>query len=362
MRFTALLGDLLTAIQTVQYSSNPKGMMPILTGVKLEAEEAGVSLHATDLESYSTTACSASVEETGACVVNTRIFMDYLRNSEDEKLKVELVGNELVLEGSRNIFRIYTMPVEDFPNMPVVENPLIEDMETAGFLSSVQKVAKSSSRDEKRPTLTGILFEVEEDKLTMISTDSYRLSINTIVGGYKAKEPGQYIIPATAMVNLAKIAGKKEKINIYGDENKAQVRFDLGTANYIVRLIEGKFPRYNQFIPESMEKAAEVEKAKLLGAIKRISLVNSTVKINLKSDEITLSSESREVGEGEERIEAEYSGEEMVIAFNAQFLEDGLTSLEGEKAMLVVSEPLKPGIVKEREREDYIYIIMPIRL
>lgn len=362
MKFNVLKDDFLVAVQTVQYSSNAKGMMPILSGVKIEGVKDGLFLHATDLESYSSSACPANVEEEGACVVSTKVLLDYLRDSGDEKISAEMEGNELKLEGSSSVFKLYTMPVEDFPDLPSVEVPAVLGLETSRFLSSIQKVAKAASRDEKRPTLMGILFEVKEDALTMVSTDSYRLAISNVVGEHESKEAGQYIIPASAMVNLARIAAKAEKIDFYRDENQAQVRFRLDGIDYIIRLIEGKFPKYSQFIPGVFEKVVEVDKAVFLGAIKRAGLVSSTVKMSIKRNNITLMSESREVGEGKEDVEASYEGEEMEIAFNGRFLEDGLTSLEGERAQLVLSEPLKPGVVKEKEKDDFMYIIMPIRL
>ena len=196
----------------------------------------------------------------------------------------------------------------------------------------------------------------------MVSTDSYRLAIRNIKEGYKMQEKGQYIIPSSAMVNLVRIAGKAEKIDVYRDENKGQVRFDVGGSSHIIRLIEGKFPKYSQFIPESLEKAVEVEKEELLGALKRASLISNTVKLSISGEGVTMESESREVGEGKEKITAVYTGEDIEIAFNSRFLEDGIISIDGEKMMICITESLKPGIIKEKEGEEFMYIIMPIRL
>jgi DNA polymerase III subunit beta len=243
-----------------------------------------------------------------------------------------------------------------------VEIPIIQDLESSTILPAIQKVCKASSRDEKRPTLMGMLLEIEEDILNMVSTDSYRLAIKKIRGGFKALENGRYIIPSAAMINLARIAGKVEKINVFRDDNVGQVRFEVGESSYIIRLIEGKFPKYDQFIPESNNNIVEVVKEDILGALKRASLISSTIRLNVGSGEITLVSESREVGEGKERIEAACEGEEISIAFNSRFLEDGIISIDGERITLGMTEPLKPGVIREKEKEDFLYIIMPIRL
>jgi DNA polymerase III subunit beta len=362
MKFSSLREDLLNAVQTVQYSANAKGMMPILSGMKIECKEEGLIVHATDLESYTVTSCTANVEMTGDCVVSLKVLMDVLRDSRDEKVDVEVVGNEMVIRGQKSTIKLFTMPVEDFPNVPVVDIPVLEEMEREIVIPSIQKVARAASKDEKRPTLLGILLEIEEDGIKMVSTDSYRLAIRTLKEGFVVKETGQYIVPSSALANFARIAGRKGKINMYRDENRGQVRFDVGESNYIIRLIEGKFPKYGQFIPEKLEKSVEVDKEEMLGALKRASLISSTIKMNISSEGINITSESREIGEGRESVAVDYVGEEMEIAFNGRFLEDGVQSIDGEKVEMGITEPLKPGIIKEKGMEGFMYIIMPIRL
>jgi DNA polymerase-3 subunit beta len=362
MKFSVLREDLSNAVQTVQYSANAKGMMPILSGIKIEAVEGRLTFHTTDLEAYTMTSCSGNVEKEGECVVNQKVLMDILRDSRDEKTDIEVIGNEMVMQGQKSVIRLFTMPVEDFPNVPVVEIPVLEELQREIFMPAVQKVSRAASKDEKRPSLVGILLEVGEDGLNMVSTDSYRLAISRIREGFKVSEAGQYIIPSSAMVNLARIAGKSGKIDMYRDENRGQIRFDLGDSNHIIRLIEGKFPKYEQFIPESLEKKAEVEKEEMLGALKRASLISSTVKMNISSEGLSMTSESKEVGEGKENVTVEYMGEEIEIAFNSRFFEDGIQCIEGERVVMGMSEPLKPGIIKEKESEGFLYIIMPIRL
>jgi DNA polymerase-3 subunit beta len=362
MKFSALREDLLNAVQTVQYSANAKGMMPILSGIKIESKESILTFHATDLEAYTITGCSANVEQEGVCVVNLKVFMEILRDSKDEKIDVEVVGNEMVIKGQKSVIKLFTMPPEDFPNVPEVNVVVLEELQKDIFLPAVQKVSRAASKDEKRPSLLGMLLEIGEEGVNMVSTDSYRLAIRRIKEGFIIREEGQYIIPSSAMVNLARIAGKTGKMDMYRDENSGQVRFDLGDSNHIIRLIEGKFPKYAQFIPEILEKTAEVDREEMLGALKRASLIGSTVKMNISSEGITMASESREIGEGKESVAVVYSGEEIEIAFNSRFFEDGIQCIDGDKVVMGMTEPLKPGIIKEKEAEGFMYIIMPIRL
>jgi DNA polymerase-3 subunit beta len=361
MKFNALREDLLSNVQKVQYSSDTRGMMPILSGLKIQTTDGNINFSCTDLESFSTAGCQANVSGEGTCVINMKIFMEFLRDSRDEKIEAELQGSEMVLRGQRAEFRLFTMPPEDFPNLPEVNIPVLEGVDGKRFLNSIQKITKAASNDEKRPTLMGVLMEIGEE-VNMVSTDSYRLAIGKMKEGFVVKEEGSYIIPSRAIINLARVSEKEETINMYRDDNRGQVRFELSKSNHVIRLIEGKFPKYQQFIPESMENVIEVEKEEIMGAIKRISLLNSTLKMKVEKDRITITSESRDLGEGKEEIQASYKGEEMEIAFNSKFLEDGVSSIEGEKVRIGITEPLKPGILKGGEEEDFQYVIMPIRL
>src|SRR4030042_2860626 len=153
MKFDVLRKDLYSAVQKVQYSSNTRGMMPILSGIKLESNEGKITFHSTDLESYTVTDCEANVIEGGKCVVSLKVFLEYLRDSRGEKLEGEMQGNEMVLKGRNSVFKLFTMPPEDFPNVPEVKVPVLEDLESDIFLEAVLKTSKAASRDAKRPPL-----------------------------------------------------------------------------------------------------------------------------------------------------------------------------------------------------------------
>jgi DNA polymerase-3 subunit beta len=362
MKLEVLKEDFQKALQLVQHSVSSRSVMPILSGVKIEARGDGVELLTTDLESSSITRCTANVENEGTCVVSHKILLDLFRDSKDVKLILELEGNELQVRGENNLFRIFTMPVDDFPSAPDVSVLIVDGLDESAFSRSVQAVSKAASRDEKRPTLTGIYVEIDEDEIRMVSTDSYRLAVKRIKDGYTAVEKGSYIVPAAPLLNFSRLIKGEGTIKIYRDDNAGQLKFEDQSMEFTVRLIEGKFPRYEQFIPEKTEKTLEIKKEEFLNALKRVSLVNSTVKLQIGEGKVVVNTESRDVGEGKETLVVDYAGEPMTIAFNGKFLEDGITSIEGDTVVMGVNEPLKPGLIKEKEGEDFIYIIMPIRI
>lgn len=362
MKFEVLKDDLQKALQTVQHSVSTRSVMPILSGVMLEAAEGKVRVFTTDLESSTTTSCAASVEEAGTCVVSHKILLDLFRDSRDEKMVLQATGNELEVKGERNLFRIFTMPEEDFPKPPEVDKPVIRNLDVSVFINSVQAVAKAASRDEKRPTLTGIYMEVGKEEIRMVSTDSYRLAVKKLRDGFQVEEEKSFIIPAQPLLNFSRLVGGDVSLVIYEDENSGQLKFDDGRASFTVRLIDGKFPRYEQFIPESTEKNVEINKDEFISALKRASLVNTTIKLQVEPGRVVLSSESRDVGKGVETLAVEYQGDPVTIAFNGKFLEDGITSTDGETVVVGINEPLKPGVIRKKEGDDFIYVIMPIRI
>ncbi|MBC7252845.1 MAG: DNA polymerase III subunit beta [Actinobacteria bacterium] len=362
MKLEVLKEDFQKALQLVQHSVSSRSVMPILSGVKIEARGDRVELLTTDLESSSTTRCTANVETEGVCVVSHKILLDLFRDSRDEKLVLELEGSELQVKGENNLFRIFTMPADDFPSAPDVGVLIVDGLDESTFSKSVQAVSKAASRDEKRPTLTGIYMEIDEDEIRLVSTDSYRLAVKKMKDGYTVVEKGSYIVPAAPLLNFSRIVKGEGTVKVYRDDNEGQLKFEDRNIEFTVRLIEGKFPRYEQFIPEQTEKTLEIRKEEFLNALKRVSLVNSTVKLQIGEGKVVVNTESRDVGEGKETLEVDYKGDPVTIAFNGKFLEDGITSIEGDTVVVGVNEPLKPGLIKEKGREDFMYIIMPIRI
>lgn len=362
MKFHVLKEDFIKSLQTVQHSVSSRSVMPILSGVKINTGDDLVSLFATDLESSTMTICSANIEEPGQCVVSHKILFELFKDLRDEKVSLEAAGNELQVTGENNNFKIFTMPSDEFPSMPIVDVLVVEKLNPPSFTKSIQVVSKAASKDEKRPTLTGVYMEIEEDEIRLVSTDSYRLAVKKIKNGFKTVEKGSFIIPANALANFSRIVNDENPIDIYRDENAGQLRFDNQSVSFTIRLIEGKFPRYEQFIPESTDKVMESDKDKILSAIKRVSLVNTTLRLEIDGGRLIVNSESKDVGEGKETLDVLYEGDPISIAFNSKFLEDGISSVEGETVLIGITEPLKPGVIRGKEEESFTYIIMPIRI
>ncbi len=226
MRFEVLKDDFQRSLQLVQHSVSSRSVMPVLSGVMIEADEGKVSLFTTDLESSTTTQCEARVEAKGACVVSHRLLLELFRDLKDEKVILELTGNELQVMGENNTFKLFTMPKDDYPGHPLVETPVMEILDPRLFSHSVQVVSKAASKDEKRPTLTGVFMDFDKEELRLVSTDSYRLAVMRLKGAHRTEQDGSYIIPATALSSFSKIMGEEGVVRVFRDEGSGQLRFD----------------------------------------------------------------------------------------------------------------------------------------
>jgi DNA polymerase III subunit beta len=277
-------------------------------------------------------------------------------------LRPEQRDVELTAGGAR--FHLRTLPAEDFPRFPEFEDggavlpaqPLAE---------TIDRVARAASRDEVRPILTGVLFQAEGTTLTMVATDSYRLSVKhteleTLLGA-----PIEANVPARALRELARIVGQEGPGEVAISLARNQAVFLAGSVVLFSRLIEGQFPSWRQLIPESFEHEVRLPRGELLEVARRVSQLaqrNAPLRFAFAEGELTVAAETPEVGDASEALPAPYGGEPLEIAFNPQFLIEGLESVDGDELVMKLSSPLRPGLLEPVDREDFSYLVMPIRL
>ncbi len=228
-------------------------------------------------------------------------------------------------------------------------------------METVARVGRSASRDESRPVLTGILVRFEPGKIVMAATDSYRLAVKeTPVEGTLPEL--EAIIPARALQELARIAGTADEIQLGLQEN--HVVFGAEGTWLTTRRIDGQFPNYRQLLPEQFEYELALPREELLEVVRRVSLMaqrNSPLRLRFADGDLTVSAVTQDVGEARESLPAPYTGDAMEIGFNAEFLRDGLDSVDSETLKFKLISPLRPAVL-EGEADDYVYLIMPIRL
>ncbi len=358
---------LVAAIQTCQRVISTKSMLPILSGILLKNDSKSLYLSASDLEASVRTSIKVVSKEKGSLVVPAKLISDILNSLEDEMVELSFIKEKGQLEilGGESRFDLNVFLEEDFPKIPESKGSPIFVIATGTMNSIVKEVIKAASRDDAKPILTGVLVEANKDTIKMVATDSYRLAVGEEKIENGPEEPIFVLVPARTMRELSRIisSSKKKDVAIYLTDS--QIIFKTSNTEIISRLIEGEFPNYKQILPKGYEKKIRVNKSRLIGAAKRAALLaqnNTPVKITSGNNTMVISANTQDVGEAIERLDVEYPGEEVKMAFNPVYFMDGITSVEEDEVIIEVSDPLKPALIKPVEKKGFKYLIMPIRL
>src|SRR2546421_4626677 len=363
LRITVAKDELASKLTTVARGVSTRTAVLVLGGIQLRAEAGQLHLAATDMEVSLRSSADAQVDGEGTVVVPGRLLLDISRSLPDSDVTIEHRPEEAVVvvsSGTAN-YRLHTYSSEDFPRLPEVDLDALHAIDREALVETISGAGRSASRDESRPVLTGILVRFEPGKVVMAATDSYRLAVKeTPVDG--TLPDLEAIIPARALQELARIAGGSDEIQLGLQEN--HVIFGAEGTWLTTRRIDGQFPNYRQLLPEQFEHELMLPRDEVLEVVRRVSLMaqrNSPLRLRFADGELTVSAVTQDVGEARESLPAPYTGEAMEIGFNAEFLRDGLESVDSDSIKFKLISPLRPAVL-EGDADDYVYLIMPIRL
>jgi DNA polymerase III subunit beta len=362
LKATCSRDELTRALGIVSRGVSTRTTVQILAGILLQAVGGKLDLAATDMELSLRTSLEAQVEADGSVVVPGRLLLELARLLPDAEVSVEHKLEEAAVEirsGSAT-YRLHTYNAEDFPRLPDAAADRHE-VDREALLETVARVSRSASRDESRPVLTGVLMRFEPGKLVMAATDSYRLSVKETATEGSVPEL-EAIVPARALGELARIAQAGEGIELGVHEN--QVVFSTGDALLTTRRIDGQFPNYRQLVPETFDHELMLPREELLDVVRRVAVMaqrNTPLRLRFAEGELTVSAQTQDVGEARESLPVSFAGEPLEIGFNAEFLRDGVESVTGDQLRLKLISPLRPAVL-QGEDDDFLYLIMPIRL
>ena len=355
--------ELLRGLGIVSRGVSTRTTVQILSGILLKAAEGKLELAATDMEVSLRTTVEAKVEAEGSVVVPGRLLLELARLLPEQEVAIEHKPEEAAVEircGTAS-YRLHTYNAEDFPRLPETQGIELHEVDRETVLDTVGRVSRSASRDESRPVLTGVLMRFEPGKLVMAATDSYRLSVKetALEGSVPELEA---IVPARALGELARIAVEGEKLSLGVHEN--QVVFGTADAWLTSRRIDGQFPNYKQLVPETFEHEVALPREELLDVVRRVSVMaqrNSPLRLRFADGELVISAQTQDVGEARESLPVGFEGESLEIGFNPEFLRAGLEAIEEGDVLLKLISPLRPAVL-QGEGDDFLYLIMPIRL
>jgi DNA polymerase-3 subunit beta len=341
--------------------------MPILANVLIEASEDGnLDLVATDLDIGIRCSGKAEVVAPGSMTVNARALYDIVRALPVKEATLKRLENNYVeVRADRVHYKIVGTAPDEFPRLPSLEGVTFARFDTAALKEMVEKTFYSVSTDETRYNLNGVFFELKDEGLIMVSTDGHRLSrIMRKLNVELDLEEG-VILPRKGLNELRRLfdsgAGGIE-FGVKGSH--AVVRHDNVTV--VMRLIDGTFPDYEQVIPKESSKRVQLRRDELTKALQRISLVSNdkshSVKVELQSGLLRISSQNPDLGEGQEELPVEYSQEDLSIGFNARYLIDALNAIGSDNVYLEVNDDLSPGLLRAEDDDGYICVVMPMRI
>jgi DNA polymerase-3 subunit beta len=368
MKFQTTKNDFLNAMLTANKAIGLRASSFILGGVMLDLQESLI-VYSTDLETSIKCEAKVKVLEKGKTVVPSKVLINILKSLEESKVELGLdkETNRVKITCGEALFSLNTMSIEEYPDFPETkrENPF--KIELKKFKNLLSKVQKAASLDESRGVLTGVLMEMEGGLMSMAATDSYRLALikeKLSAGSQNIK----VVIPTKVLDSIIKSEYDKGDVEIYLEEN--QISFCLTgekeEENIIVsRLLSGKFPEYKQLIPKSLKHNIVIDKEKMLEVVKRISSIsqdNIPIKLTFDKGKATVSMDIKEVGSSSEDFDVSYGEERIEIAFNPEFLLDGINIMDDRSIILSIEEPLKPIIITSEKNKELIYLLMPVRV
>jgi DNA polymerase-3 subunit beta len=374
MKATLSTTAFLNELQTAARIASSRSAVQALSGVQLDVSDGALELRATDMEVGLRLRIPAEETSPGTAVLPARLLLDIVRSLPSSQVSLDLRAAEQAVQlvSGTAVFDLRTLRGEDFPHLPAAPADGGVTLDAAAFIDTVARVARSASRDDTRPVLTGILVSASESSLRMVATDSYRLSVKTTQLAQPVGQPFEANVPARALQELARIAQQTaaEQIGVARLEN--QVVFTLAggesaasAALLSSRLIDGQFPNFQQLLPESSEHELLVAREELADVARRISLLaqkNAPLRLGFTPGELKVSAQTPDVGEAHDTLPVPFKGEPFDIGFNPEFLRDGLESVEAPEILIKLTSPLRPGLIESADGSGFVYLVMPIRL
>lgn len=335
-----------------------------MNNILVKTDQGRVKLSSTNLEIGVNTWIGGKVEEEGGLTVPAKLMNEYINNLPTEKVVISAKDTTLSLESENYHTNIKGLSSEDFPLIPQVLDEPYAKISSEELRAALAETVWASANNETQPEISGIFMAFEDNKLRIAATDRYRLAERTSNLSAPVAATKEVIIPARTIGELYKILSVSSgEVEIYFSESQVLFKFD--ETEIISRLIDGTYPDYRQIIPKDFKTEAEVDRSELLHALKAASLFapdSNNVQVQVGKNELTVNASSAQAGENVTRVVASVKGEANNAVFNFRYLLDCLNALPEQKVVLKMINDASPATVVPLNRDNYLYIVMPIKL
>ena len=371
MKLICLQENFKNGLNMVQNITGKNLTLPILNNILLNTDRKQLRLSTTDLEMAITTQISCKIEKEGSITIPAKILVNFINNFPNKKIEITVKNNIINLKCENYKSSIKGLDGKDFPIIPKIKTEPILEINAPEFKRALEQVINFVSVSDIRPEISGVLFDFNNEKrIKFVATDSFRLGEKIIeIKGNKIKksEIGSVIIPHKTIQELIRIISDQEEEMLQVSIENNQILFKLSGTQIISRLIEGNYPNYQQLISKQFDTSATIQKEELIKAVKIGGYFSSKIndirfKVDSKKSRIEIFSQDIELGENSSEIECEIKGKDLEIIFNHRYLLDGLSNIDTEKIIMGFNGEISPGILKPEGKDDFTYIIMPIKL
>ncbi len=372
MEFTIEKDTFLKALQKIQGIVERRNTMPILSNVLIEALDDCITLTATDLEVGMKSRYQAKVYNNGKITISAKKLYEIIRELPDEEIKFSTRDNDWVdICCGKAKFNIVGLSPDEFPSFPKIDESSFISLDSTTLARMIEQTSYSICHDETKYNLNGILFKVSDENderlLRLVATDGHRLCVSEQAieaASFEMLDKG-VIFPKKGIFELKKLCDEEiSEIKLGFIDNSAAIV--KGNTTFVMRLVDGEFPDYKRVVPVGNDKEIIINKELFLHSLKRMAILSSEkfkgIKFEITDNSMEISSSNPELGEAREELEVNYSGNKITTRFNARYLIDVLNVVNSDAIILLLKDEMSPAILKQSDSDNFISVIMPMRL
>jgi DNA polymerase-3 subunit beta len=368
MRLTISREKLQEGLNAVTASIPGKTTLPVLANILVETTERGIKLSGTDLDIAVSTEVAADVETPGAVTIPAKKLSEIARELPPAPVKIAAIGEQrITLECGRSRFKLLGLPRDEFPTFPAVKFDESWRIRSGDLQKLISHTAFAVSTEESRPILNGVLWELRPDRMSMVATNGHRLAKMDVPITSDSAPSNDLIVPPKALEQVRRLFPAEEELEIGRGENHIGFRSPF-TAVY-TRLIEGPYPNYEQVIPKDNDRVAIADKASLVSALKRMSVVASDqthrIRLSFNAGMLKFSVQTPDLGEAQDELPIRFSGDQLDIGFNASYLLEILRYIPTDDVRITLKAPERAATLEPEGWNDpasYLCLVMPLRL
>lgn len=345
--------------------SSSTNTLPILNNLLLSTENGQLKISSTNLEIAVNTYVRCKIEQEGAVTVGSKTITELINNLPNQNITLEGVGGEMKVETENYHTSVKTLPAEDFPLIPKVESEKTVVIDAQKLKDSVDQVAFAASTNQTQPEISGVLLALDDKSLRVVATDRYRLAEKLVETSSVHTFSEEIIVPQKTIQEISRIIGsQKGEIIVSFGEN--QVSFSFKETLVISRLVDGRYPDYQEIIPTEFKTTTTTQKQALVNALKTVSIFSqNTNSVNLlfspEKQRLILNTESQDLGKGEVELPAKIEGVGGAVILNHHYILDCLSSIDTQEVVIKFIDDDSPSIILPEGKNGYRYLIMPIK-